>query len=88
MEETFRYEKPKVVVFNVLSMQYNTPQSEAYNRMTLDGMRLSSSKIKAVQASMTDEEHLIEYLFPILRYHSRALELEKMILLICFTKIK
>ena len=77
MEETFRYEKPKVVVFNVLSMQYNTPQSEAYNRMTLDGMRLSSSKIKAVQASMTDEEHLIEYLFPILRYHSRALELEK-----------
>lgn len=77
MEETFQYEKPKVVVFNVLSMQYNTPQSEAYNRMTLDGMRLSSSKIKAVQASMTEDEHLIEYLFPILRYHSRVSELEK-----------
>jgi len=77
MEETFRYEKPKVVVFNVLAMQYNTPQSEAYNRMTLDGMRLSSSKIKAVQASMTEDEHLIEYLFPILRYHSRVSELEK-----------
>ena len=77
MEETFRYEKPKVVVFNVLSMQYHTPQSEAYNRMTLDGMRFSFSKIKAIQASMTEEEHLIEYIFPILRYHSRISELEK-----------
>ena len=77
MEETFRYEKPKAVVFNVLSMQYDTPQSEAYNRMTLDGMRFSSSKIKAVQASITEEEHLIEYVFPILRYHSRVSELEK-----------
>lgn len=77
MEETFRYEKPQVVVFNVLAMQYNEPQSEAYNRMTLDGMKLSSSKIGAIQASMTKEEHLVEYLFPLLRYHSRITELTK-----------
>lgn len=75
MEETFQYEKPKVVVFNVLSMKYNGPQSEAYNRMTLDGMRLSTSKIKSIQASMTEEENLLEYLFPILRYHSRITKL-------------
>ena len=71
MEETLRYEKPDVIVFNVLSMKYNEPQNEAYNRMTLDGMRWSSSKINSIRASLTDEESMIEYLFPILRYHSR-----------------
>ena len=77
LEETLKLEKPQVVVFNVLSMKYDEPQSEAYNRMTLDGMKLSASKIKSIQASMTEEEHMLEYLFPILRYHSRITELSK-----------
>lgn len=76
MEETFRYEKPKVAVFNVLCMKYDTPQSEAYNRMTLDGMRFSVSKMKSIYASMTEKESIFEYLFPILRYHSRVWDLE------------
>lgn len=71
LEETFKYEKPKVAVFNVLSMKYNEPQNEAYNRMTLDGMKMSSAKIKSIKASMTEDENLIEYIFPLLRYHSR-----------------
>ncbi len=77
LEETLKYEKPKVVVFNVLALKYNVPQKESYNRMTLDGMRLSASKLKAVTASMLEEESLIEYLFPILRYHSRITELKQ-----------
>ena len=87
MEETFRYETPKVMVFNVLSMKYDTPQStgkqsqrEAYNRMTLDGMRWSMSKWNSIQASMTEEEKAWEgeysYIFPLLRYHDRWSELE------------
>lgn len=75
MEETFQYETPKVVVFNVLAMQYNEPQSEAYNRMTLDGMKMSPYKINSIKASMTEEENMIEYIFPLLRYHSRITEL-------------
>ena len=75
LEETLRYETPKVVVFNVLSMKYGEPQNEAYNRMTLDGMRLSPSKLGSVRASMTEEEDLLSYLFPLLRYHSRWNEL-------------
>ncbi len=71
LEETLKYEKPKVVVFNVLSMKYNEPQKEAYNRMTLDGMKMSSTKIKSIEASMMDNESLADYLFPLLRYHSR-----------------
>ena len=76
MEETFAYEKPKVVVFNVLAMMFNEPQKESYNRMTLDSMRWSMSKIKCIFASMTEEEHFIEYVFPILRYHDRWNKLE------------
>lgn len=86
MEETFRYETPKVMVFNVLSMKYDTPEStgrqsqrEAYNRMTLDTMKWSSSKWNAILASMTEEEKrwdgMLTYLFPILRYHDRWDEL-------------
>ena len=82
MEETFRYETPKVMVFNVLSMKYDTPEStgsqsrrEAYNRMTLDTMKWSASKWKSILASMTEEEKqwgsMLTYLFPILRYHDR-----------------
>lgn len=75
LEDTLRYEKPDVVVFSVLSMMYNEPQKEAYNRMSIDGMPLSMTKIKAAQASMLPEEELITYIFPFLRYHSRWSEL-------------
>ena len=75
LEETLRYETPKAVVFNVLSMKYGAPQNEAYNRMTLDGMRWSDIKLKAIEASMTDDETLMSYFFPLLRFHSRWSEL-------------
>ncbi len=77
LEETLKYETPKAVVFNVMALKYGEPQREAYNRMTLDGMRWSSSKIAAVNASMTEEESFIEYVFPLLRFHSRITELTK-----------
>ena len=76
LEETFEYEKPSVVVFNVLALKYGEPQSEAFNRMTLDGMKWSDSKIDSVKASMTEEESFVDYMFPILRFHSRITELE------------
>ena len=77
LEETLKYEKPKVVVFNILSMKYDTPQKETYNRMTLDGMKLSLEKIKSIQASMLEEENMLSYLVPFLRFHSRWDELTK-----------
>lgn len=87
MEETFKYETPKVMVFNVLSMKYDTPEStndpdtrEAYNRMTLDGMRWSSAKWNSIMASLTEAEKEWEgqysYIFPLLRYHDRWSQLK------------
>ncbi len=78
MEETLKYETPDVIVFNVLSMKYDTPQSEPYNRLTVDGMRPSMIKWKAAWSGMFHEstgeqekESFISYFFPLLRFHSR-----------------
>lgn len=76
LRDTLRYETPDIVVFNVLSLIYNEPQNEAYNRITLDGMRFSADKIGAVLSSMTEGESAIEYFLPFLRFHSRWSSLE------------
>lgn len=76
LEETLKRETPKAVVFNVLSIKYGKPQNEAYNRMTLDGMKWSSSKVDSIRASMTEEEDFLSYVFPLLRFHSRWSELK------------
>ena len=75
LEETFKYESPDVVVFNVLSMKYGEPQKEEYNRMTLDGMKNSGIKHKAIKASIMEDESILSYYLPILRYHARWKEL-------------
>lgn len=71
LEEMLDTETPRVVVFNVLALKYGEPQNEAYNRIALDGMRLSFTKMRAVFTSMTEEENWLSYVFPILRYHGR-----------------
>ena len=75
LSEMLENETPKVVVFNALSLVYNEPQNEAYNRITIDGMKLSRHKIGSIKASMTEEESMVEYLLPVLRFHSRWSEL-------------
>lgn len=71
LEETLNYETPWAVVYNVNAMRYSDPVSEAYNRLTADQMRWSSSKVNMIRASMMEEEDFWSYVFPILRYHSR-----------------
>ena len=75
LEETLTYETPKVVVFNVNAMRYDEPVSEAYNRLTLDYMKWSKQKYEMIKASMTEDESMLSYIFPILRYHSRFSQL-------------
>lgn len=77
LEEMLREETPKAVVYNVLALKYGEPQDEAYNRLTLDGMQWSKSKLCAIRASMTEDESFASYLFPLLRFHSRISELTR-----------
>ncbi len=75
LEDTLRYSIPDVVVFNIQALQFNESNSEAYNRMTLEGMEWSPSKVNAIKASMKEDEKFLDYVFPILRYHTRWSEL-------------
>ena len=77
LEDTLKYETPKVVIYNVQSLGYAEPQKEEYNRMTLDGMKWSKTKYDAIKASMCKDENMLDYVFPLLRYHQRCLELSK-----------
>lgn len=76
LEDTLKHEKPKAVVFNVLAMSLAEQNNEAYNRMTMEGMKWSGAKLQAIKATMMEEEHFADYIFPLLRYHSRWQELE------------
>ena len=71
LEEALRYETPKVVVFNVLALKYGEPQNDLLNHQTIDGMRWSTSKVKCILASMTEDETFASYLLPLLRFHDR-----------------
>ena len=73
--ETLRYEIPKVVVLSVGSMQYDKQIKEEYNRLMLDKMRWSIDKINLIRYSKMENESILSYLFPLLRYHSRITEL-------------
>lgn len=77
LEDTLRHEKPKVVIYNVQSLEHAEPQRETYNRMTLDGMKWSKTKWNAIRASLCQGENMVEYVLPFFRYHSRILSLTK-----------
>ena len=73
--ETLEYERPQAVVLSVYALCRTDSQSEAYNRMTLDGMRISRSKLAAIRESAGEDESLLSYVLPVLRFHSRIYSL-------------
>lgn len=77
LEDTLQRETPKVVLLSVSAMQEGEQTNEAYNRMTLEGMQWSMAKVKAIRETKMEDEYMLEYLFPLLRYHSRWKELGK-----------
>lgn len=77
LEDTLKYETPKVVIYNVQALTHSEPQREEYNRMALDGMKWSKTKYEAIRASMCDGEKMLDYIFPLLRYHQRILDLSE-----------
>jgi len=80
LEDTLMHarQKPKVVVFNVMAMQYAEPasNSEPYNRLTIDGMRMSPTKYRAFESSHLPDETFLSYIFPLLRFKENWKELD------------
>lgn len=77
LEDTLKREKPKAVIYNVQALEHAEPERETYNRMTLDGLKWSKTKWDAIRASMCEGEKMADYVFPLLRYHSRILSLNR-----------
>jgi len=79
LEDTLKHarQKPQLIVFNIMAMQYGQPQYEPYNRLTLDGMRMSMIKIRAIEASRLDDEDWLSYFFPFFRYKDHWRQLGK-----------
>ena len=74
-KETLKYEKPKVVVLSVGLMRYDKQVKEEYNRLLLDKMKWSKEKIHLINYLMLDNENILSYFFPLLRYHDRITKL-------------
>lgn len=75
ISEMLHYEKPRAIVLSVYALCKDESAKEAYNRMTLDGMRFSFFKLIAIRDSIGHEESFLSYLIPVLRFHSRWSEL-------------
>lgn len=77
LAEALKRERPKAVLLNVQAMSVDGQDTEEYNRMVFDGMRWSGEKLFGILETKREDEHLLEYVFPLLRYHSRWQSLTK-----------
>lgn len=64
--------EPKLIVLDVSFMRYEDDYAEEpSNRKAFDGMRISRTKFKAIEAAKYEEEKAIDYAVPLFRFHSR-----------------
>ena len=76
IEDAVRCHKPDLVCIDTTFIKYGDDfVEEPSTRKSLDGMRMSPSKIRCIEASMGEDESIWDYLIPLFRYHSRWKEL-------------
>ncbi len=77
LEESLKYQNPKLIVLNMDFTFNESDASEANYRKAFDNMKLGTTKIKAIQDPIFNisNEQKLSYIFPIARYHSRWDEL-------------
>ena len=72
IEEAIKRNKPELVVLEVGFIYPDADYvDEGASRKSLDYMKWSKSKVDCINAMMGEQEHFIDYVFPILRFHSR-----------------
>ena len=80
--EALEYQQPKVVVLEGASLFSNTDvdKNESAIRKSVDPMRLSRIKLKLIRdvVSASKNQTFDSYIFPLLRYHDRWKELERL----------
>jgi len=75
LQEVLKRQSPRVVVLDCLSVYASDSPQEEQNRKAYDYMPLSVEKVTSLKANIGEEESLVSYLFPLMRYHGRVWEL-------------
>ena len=79
--ESLQYQTPKVVVIgaNTIFEETNVDRDEGLFRKAIDPLRISIAKIKLTNEVVKNSKNqtISSYIFPLLRYHSRWVELSK-----------
>ena len=77
LEESLKYQKPKLIVLNMDSAFNESDSSESNYRKTFDNMKFGTTKLKAITDPVykNSKNDILSYIFPITRYHSRWEEL-------------
>ena len=80
--EALEYQQPKVVVLEGASLFSNSDvdKNESAIRKSVDPMRLSRTKLMLIRdvVSASKNQTFVSYIFPLLRYHDRWKELERL----------
>lgn len=78
LEEALKYQTPKVVMYECGAILEEQDTDEGHNRKNIDYLRWSLTKLKAISdiCSHTGESEK-EYLFPLLRFHTRWSDLDQ-----------
>lgn len=72
IEDAMRWHRPELVCLDMTFIKYDDDfVEEPSTRKSLDGMRLTPSKINCALASMGEDEKLMEYIVPLFRFHTR-----------------
>ena len=78
IKEVLKYQRPKVIILNTDQLFHNEQMKEEYKRLLYDAMKLNKNKIEAIMDPVQNnsKNEQISFIFPILRYHSRWMEIE------------
>ncbi len=76
IEDALLWHTPELVCIDTTFIKYGDDfVEEPSTRKSLDGMRLTPSKIRCIRASMGENEKMADYIMPLFRFHSRWKEL-------------
>lgn len=78
LEEALKYQTPEVVIYEAGAILDEEDTDEGHNRKNIDYLRWSPTKLNAIMTVCKNTgESKKEYLFPLLRFHSRWSDLDQ-----------
>lgn len=81
VKESYKYQQPKVLVMGITSLfgEYDYDAREPFLRRGIDFKKFSMAKLETISevVKKSETQHVLDYVFPILRYHDRWKELDE-----------